>query len=285
MSDIADAAPNAAANEQKCTSGQGGHVWYELMTPDPDGAKAFYGAVVPGWDIGPKLPGDMDYRMIVRSDGGNAGGVLRLTKEMSDHGARPIWLGYVAVDDVDRTVEQVTARGGNALMPASDITDVGRIAMIADPQGAPLYVMRPTPPSGRPDAASDVFSATAEQRVGWNELSTSDPASALDFYTALFGWEKGDAMPMGEAGDYQFINHEGRVIGAVFNSSAGAPPARDQPPHWRYYIRVPSIAQAAEAVKSGGGTVAVGPHEVPGGDHIIIGHDPQGAEFALVGKA
>jgi predicted enzyme related to lactoylglutathione lyase len=54
---------------------------------------------------------------------------------------------------------------------------------------------------------------------------------------------------------------------------------------WRYYIRVPSISDAVDAVKAGGGTVSMGPHEVPGGDHIIIGNDPQGAEFALVGKA
>jgi predicted enzyme related to lactoylglutathione lyase len=38
-------------------------------------------------------------------------------------------------------------------------------------------------------------------------------------------------------------------------------------------------------VKAAGGTVSMGPHEVPGGDMIIIGNDPQGAEFALVGKA
>ena len=50
-------------------------------------------------------------------------------------------------------------------------------------------------------------------------------------------------------------------------------------------IRVPSIAKAVDAVKQNDGTVSVGPHEVPGGDHIVIGNDPQGAEFALVGKA
>jgi predicted enzyme related to lactoylglutathione lyase len=54
---------------------------------------------------------------------------------------------------------------------------------------------------------------------------------------------------------------------------------------WRYYVNVPSISKAVEAVKAGGGSIAIGPHEVPGGNHIIIGQDPQGAEFALVGKA
>jgi predicted enzyme related to lactoylglutathione lyase len=80
-------------------------------------------------------------------------------------------------------------------------------------------------------------------------------------------------------GEYRFIEHDGTRVGAL----CGVMP--DQPPRWRYYIRVPSIAASAEAVKAGGGNVAMGPHEVPGGDHIIIGIDPQGAEFALVGKA
>ncbi len=72
--------------------------------------------------------------MIGRSDGGFAGGVLGLTDEMRQHGARPIWLGYIGVDDVDATVSKIEAKGGKALMPAFDIPQ-GRIAMVADPQG------------------------------------------------------------------------------------------------------------------------------------------------------
>jgi hypothetical protein len=86
-------------------------------------------------------------------------------------------------------------------------------------------------------------------------------------------------MPMGENGEYRFFAHNGTTIGAVCGVMPGGSSG------WRYYVRVPSISTALEAVKAGGGTVSMGPHEVPGGDHIIIGNDPQGAEFALVGKA
>ena len=85
-------------------------------------------------------------------------------------------------------------------------------------------------------------------------------------------------MPMGELGEYRFFAHQGTTIGAVSGCVQGAPAG------WRYYVRVPSIAKAVEAVEGNSGKVAMGPHEVPGGDHIIIGHDPQGAEFAVVGK-
>jgi predicted enzyme related to lactoylglutathione lyase len=217
--------------------------------------------------------------MINRSDGGFAGGVLPLNAEMQQHGARPTWLGYIYVPDVDQALRNIEAADGKTLMPATDIPNVGRIAMVADPQGNPFYVMKPIPPQGQEDAQSDVFSPTAEQRVGWNELSTSDPAAARSFYGDLFGWTSDDFMPMGENGEYRFFAHQGTTIGAVCGIMPGGSG------RWRYYIRVPSISAAVEALKDGGGTVQMGPQEVPGGDHIIIGNDPQGAEFALVGKA
>ena len=252
----------------------GDFIWYELMTPDPMGAKAFYDAVV-GWNISEGAPEFGGYRMIGRSDGGNAGGVLPLTDEMQQHGARPTWLGYVSVADVDQAVVAIEQAGGKGLMPAFDIPNVGRIAMVADPQGAPFYVMRATPPE--PKAQSDVFSPTAEQRVGWNELSTNDPVAARKFYTGQFGWGSDEFMDMGEMGEYRFLEQDGTRIGALCGVMQG------QQPKWRFYFRVPSISAAKQTAEAKGGTIHMGPHQVPTGDYIIIGSDPQGAEFALVG--
>ena len=138
--------------------------------------------------------------------------------------------------------------------------------------------MNPIPPAGQEDKQSDVFSPTEEQRVAWNELATADPVAARQFYGDLFGWTSEEFMPMGEHGEYRFFAHQGTTIGAVSGCIQGAPAG------WRYYVRVPSISKSVDPIKSGGGTIAMAPMEVPGGDHIIIGHDPQGAEFALVGK-
>lgn len=256
----------------------GSFIWYELMTTDPKGAKAFYDKVV-GWNIdADAMPGPIEYRAIKRSDGGMAGGVLKITEDMQRNGARPIWLGYVCVDDVDASVASVERAGGKVRMPASDIPDVGRIAMVTDPQGVPLYVMKPLPPANKPGAKSDVFSPSAEQRVAWNELTTSDQKAGLDFYTSQFGWRAGDKMPMGDLGDYQFIDKDGVMLGAIMTAAPG------NPARWRFYFRVPNTDEAAARVKSARGIVNHGPIEVPGGDRILIGTDPQGAEFALVGK-
>jgi len=256
----------------------GDFIWYELMTPDPAGAAAFYEAVV-GWTAGEPMPGPVEYRILGRTDGGSAGGMLTLTDDMAQHGARPIWLGYIYVPDVDSAVAAVEAAGGSVLMAASDVPEVGRIAMVADPQGAPFYLMTPTPPGGDPDATSDVFSPTEPQRVGWNELNSSDPDAARRFYGDRFGWSSDDFMPMGDMGEYRFWMHHGVRLGAVCGLMGQAHSK------WRFYFRVPSIAEAKATVEAQGGTITNGPHEVPGGDHVVIGTDPQGAEFALVGKA
>lgn len=264
--------------EEPCGNPHGSFIWYELMTPDPLGAKRFYDSVV-GWDIQPEaMPGPVEYRMIRRSDGGNAGGVLRLTDDMASHGARPVWLGYIGVDDVDRSVASIEQAGGKVLMPASDIPDVGRIAMVSDPQDAPFYVMKPTPPAGNEDKVSDVFSVDRAQHVRWNELSTTDSDAAVDFYTRHFGWVQEGDMDMGEHGKYRFIHHNGVMIGAIMPKMPDMPVSL-----WSYYIGVDDIDRAAAALRDGGGQLLNGPMEIPGGEFALSGMDPQGAAFGLVG--
>ncbi|GAA4032422.1 VOC family protein [Sphingomonas rosea] len=255
----------------------GSFIWYELMSPDPEGSKAFYDAVV-GWDIEPKPAGELDYRMIRRPDGGNAGGILRLDPAMAEHGARPMWIGYLAVDDVDASVEAAKADGATALMPPWSVPGVGRMAMIADPTGGIVYLMKPEPPAGQPDATSDVFSVDRPGHVRWNELTAADPARATDFYTRHFGWTQQGSMPMGPAGDYLFLQHGGVGIGAIMPFMH--PQAT---PRWTYYLGVDDIDRAMAAVKAGGGQVLNGPHQIPGGEYSLTGIDPQGAAFGLVG--
>jgi predicted enzyme related to lactoylglutathione lyase len=262
------------------TNPLGSFIWYELMTTDPDGAAAFYGAVV-GWNIvGQPDPaaGGPDYRHIIRSDGSGNGGVLGLTKDMCDNGARPCWLGYLYVADVDAAVKAIAADGGQSLMPAFDL-DVGRIAMVADPQGLPLYVMTPIPPAGKEGEASDVYDRWAEQHVSWNELYTPDLDGAKRFYAKHFNFEFNESMPMGPMGDYCFIDLGGETIGAMMQKPEPMPTGL-----WSFYIRVADLDAAIAAVKAGGGQVINGPMEVPDGDRIINGIDPQGAPFSLVAR-
>jgi predicted enzyme related to lactoylglutathione lyase len=252
---------------------QGSWIWYELMTSDADGSKAFYDGVV-GWNIQTTHGDSKDYGFINNADGDMTGGILHLNAEMQAHGARPCWVGYIGVDDVDASLTAIEAAGGKLLMPARDIEMAGRIAMVADPNGAPFYVMTP---SGEGESTS--FSPTLLGRCAWNELLAADQQAALDFYTGLFGWSLPEPMDMGEMGNYQFVDHDGVMVGAVMRKPAEAPVSA-----WTHYFRVADINAAKAAVEAGGGTIMIDVMEVPGGDWIIQGTDPQGAFFALVGK-
>jgi len=252
---------------------QGSFIWYELLTKDPKAAKAFYDAVV-GWNIDAEpAPGGMDYRMIVASDG-NAGGVMGLNQDMIAGGAKATWLGYIGVDDVDASVAAVVADGGQVHLPAFDIPGIGRLAMVTDPQGVPFYVMRGASPE-----SSTAYQRTGLGHVSWNELVTPDDTGALAFYQKQFGITKVGGMDMGPMGEYSFIaNAEsaGEAIGAVMKTPPGAPAG------WGFYFRVPDIEEAKAKVAANGGTVRMGPHQVPGGEWTLHCDDPEGVPFGLV---
>jgi len=258
----------------------GSFIWYELMTTDATAAAKFYGAVV-GWKIAERgdaqASGGQDYRMIERSDGGSAGGVLQLTPDMLKGGAQPTWLGYLHVANVDAAVAAIAADGGKTLMPKRALP-VGEIAMMADPLGTPFYVMKPIPPSGKPDAESDVFDPKAAQHVQWNELQSPDLARAKAFYAKHFKFAFNETMSMGPMGDYCFFDHAGVRLGAIMQK-----PPQGSISTWVFYFGVQSAAAAKRAIEKGGGKIVSDLHEVPGGHWIVVAADPQGATFGVLG--
>ncbi len=252
------------------TNRHGEWVWFELLTPDPDAAQSFYGDVV-GWTAKSSgMPG-MDYRLLSASDGEVAG----LMKQPDGMGDGPVWLGYIGVDDVDASVKAIESAGGTTHMPATTMPGVGRMAMMADGQGVPFYVMR-----GEGAEPSTAFRQSGEGSVGhvvWCELSAPDPDKALEFYRNAFGWGQNGGMPMGDLGDYRFLQAGDVGFGAVMGVMSGGAPG------WQYYFHVPDIDVALETVRSRGGAVVEEPMEIPGGSFTLVARDPQGAGFGLVG--
>ena len=255
------------------SNSHGRFVWYELMTTDTRAAKDFYGSVV-GWGSEvASMPG-MDY-IIFTADTGQVGGLMTLPAEAKKMGAPPSWMGYVAVDDVDAATVRVKELGGSVHMPPTDIPNVGRFAVVADPQKAAFVVFK----SSNPQPGKRVDFGTPGG-VGWHELFAIDWEKAFAFYGALFGWTKDQAMDMGEGvGMYQLFAHDGRQIGGMFNKPAEVPAT-----FWVYYFVIGDIDAGVDRVTKGGGKILNGPMEVPGGMFIVQGLDPQGAMFALLGK-
>ena len=255
-------------------------VWYELMTPDPAAVSDFYRETL-GWRVpatGNELPNGARYAMIGRADGGNAGGMLTLTPQMCEQGARAGWIVYFEVDDVDAAVDAITAKGGHAPMPATTM-DVGRMAMVSDPQGAHFYVMAPVPPEGGVDPDGAVFKGDTVGRATWNELNTDAAEEQIAFYTDLFDWQVSGEMPMPGDHIYKFLDLGERGIGAI-----GSMKPEGMPNAWLPYFRVADIDAAKAAVEAHGGSVVMGPYEVPDGDSILVATDPAGAAVGLVGR-
>jgi hypothetical protein len=249
-----------------------GHfVWYELMTTDTEAAKTFYGAVL-GWGTQAAAP-EMNYTLFT-AGGTPVSGMMDQPPDARAAGSPPGWIGYVAVDDVDATAARMQSLGGTVPVPPRDIPGVGRFAVLADPQTAVLAVL--TPSTTGPDEPADL---RAPGRIGWHELLAADRESAFAVYSALFGWQKTEAVDLGVMGLYQLFSAGGQKIGGMFTKPPTVPV-----PFWLTYVNVGDIDAAVARVTASGGTILNGPLQVPGGDWILHGLDPQGAMFALLGQ-
>src|ERR1700733_951530 len=110
---------------------RGKFVWHELLTNDTGAAEQFYSRVVP-WKT---QPSPMPSYTLWMSGSNRVGGLMSMPEGHAE-GTPAHWLIYIATPDVDATVEAAKKLGGNVLKAASDIPNVGRFAVLADPQGA-----------------------------------------------------------------------------------------------------------------------------------------------------
>lgn len=252
-----------------------GFVWHELLTSDVAAARRFYGEVI-GWRTTPHAL--EDYSEFRAGDEAVAG-LMDMAEEAGI--ATPMWLGYIAVTDVDATVESVERDGAVLVVPPDDIPDVGRFAMFLDPQGAATYVIRLAANAGDPGLRA--ASASGAARAGhcqWNELLTTDPAAALAFYTRQFGWRAGESLPLEAQGDCQLLLKDGERFAAILKRGRQGVQSA-----WRFYFNVDDIDRGIEAIHAGGGRILAGPHPTPGGGFGAVACDPQGAEFGIAGPA
>jgi len=245
-------------------------VWYELITTDLPSAKAFYTEVV-GWGAQDASTPALAYTLFT-SGKASVGGLMDLPLEARSMGATPRWMGYVSVDDTDATADRIKHLGGAVYVPPTD-SNIGRIAVVADPQTATLALVSGLKP-GRQLSAD--FAKPG--RVGWHELLAADWPEAFAFYSALFGWQKADAGT-DPTDAYQFFSAGGRTLGGMFTKRP-----QDPIPFWLFYFHVGDIDAAAERVRTAGCQVFQGPLELPAGRGWIARcRDPQGAAFALQG--
>jgi uncharacterized protein len=241
---------------------RGRFVWHELLTTDTAAAAAFYAKVVP-WRT---QPSNMPGYTIFMAGQAQVAGLMALPAATG--GTPAHWLMYVGTADVDGTCAQAQSLGARICKSPADIPNVGRFAVLADPQGATFAVFTP--------ASNQAPTTPAFGGFSWHELATTDVAAALRFYGQLFGWTKGAGHDMGAMGVYQLFEHSGATVGGMCNTQGPS-----TPPSWLSYVHVTDSSRAVSAVKSAGGRLLHGPVEVPGGSWIALFLDPQGGAFAV----
>lgn len=248
-------------------------VWYELSTSKGAlaDAGAFYARVL-DWTVNDAGMEGFTYHLAT-AGGDMVAGLMEIPDFVGQ--MPPAWLTYFGVTDADRVADQILAAGGTIHRPPTDIPGTGRFAVAADPQGAGFGILQPLPmPEGQ---GGNAFDQSRPGHGSWNELNSTDPDAGFDFYSTLFGWQKSQAMDMGEMGTYQLFSHDGGDIGAMMGLG-------DSPvPHWLTYFGVTEIDSAIRRLEEAGGKLHHGPIQVPGDAWIAVATDPQAAWFAMVG--
>jgi uncharacterized protein len=242
--------------------------WIDLLAHDLGQAAAFYTGLF-GWTVQAQATSGGPPYSIFLLHGDPVAGVGEMSAEMRASGMPALWNNYVAVKDVDTTLERVVAAGGSISMPAMDVMDYGRMAFLQDPGGAHLAIWQ----AGTHCGAARTHEAGA---MCWNELATRDVHAAARFFGEVFGW---GAVPNPIAPtDYLTIKHVDVDGGGLLqmNEQWG-----EMPSHWSVYFEVNDAQASAARVTELGGTVHFGPFEAPVG-HIAVCADSQGASFYLI---
>jgi predicted enzyme related to lactoylglutathione lyase len=239
--------------------------WTELSTTDQAGAKAFYGALL-GWEADDRPIGDGGYvYSMMQRDGKPVAAIATQPDQQRESGVPPLWNSYISVESADATAERAKELGGTVHAPPFDVMDVGRMAVIQDPQGAHFELWEPKAHFG-------AALVNAPGALVWNELGTTDLDAAGAFYGSLFGWTV--APFEGSPEPYLSIKNGDANAGGMRAATPGAPP------FWLAYFGVESIDAALAKVGELGGAVHAGPIDISIAKIAVVA-DPRGAVFAL----
>jgi uncharacterized protein len=246
----------------------GAPCWVDLASSDQDKSTAFYGELF-GWtvhDPGPDYGGYLQFH----KDGLIVAGCMHNGGQL---GTPDGWSIYLASDDAEATCAATEANGGQVLVPAMDVLDLGRMAIITDVGGAMIGVWQPGEHKG--------FGILAEPNTpGWFELHTRDYDPTVAFYKTVFGW---DAHTTGDSPEFRYTTlFEGESQAAGIMDASGFLP-EGVPAQWSVYFQVDDTDKALEQITALGGSTVQPAEDTPYG-RLATAADTTGGVFKLVGN-
>jgi predicted enzyme related to lactoylglutathione lyase len=201
--------------------------------------------------------------------------------------AQAVWNTYIWVEDADEASAKAREAGGSVLSEPFDVLDAGRMAVLADPEGAVFCVWQ-----ARQHRGARIVNEPGS--LNFNVLNTRDPAAAKRFYGAVFGWTtldlgNGKFWTLRAYGDYleqlaPGTRERTAELGAAgFEEVVAAittiPDDADPPAYWGVTFSTDDADATAARATELGGTVLLAPVDAPY-SRLTVLRDPQGATFS-----
>ncbi len=245
----------------------GAPIWMDLSTSDPNRASAFYSGLF-GWnavDTGEEFG---HYTMLNKGDAGIAG-MMRKDDDMQ--GMPDAWTVYLAVPDAKAATQAARNAGGQVVIDAMEVRDLGSMAIVIDPTGAFVGLWQPADHKG--------FDLYGEHGApAWHELHTRDFEAASTFYRNLLGIDIAD-MDMEGGPRYQTINVDGEQKAGIMDAGSFLPDG--VPSHWTVYYGVDDTDRVIALAQGLGGSVLSSAEDTPFGRMATLA-DPMGASFMII---
>jgi predicted enzyme related to lactoylglutathione lyase len=244
--------------------------WPELATTDQKAGVAFYRALF-GWDVNEQPIGPTEVYSMFQVRGKPVGAASTQQPQERQMGVPPHWNSYVTVANVDESAKKAESLGGKVLMPPFDVMDAGRRAVLQDPTGAVFEIWKANRSIG-----AEILNEPGA--LCWTELTTTDTKAAEKFYTGLFGWTPKHSTP-GSPMEYTEFSVNGQPSIGMMAKPAEMP--AHIPSYWMPYFQVANCDASSAKVKELGGSIMVGPQDIPNTGRFAIASDPQRAMFAV----
>jgi predicted enzyme related to lactoylglutathione lyase len=243
----------------------GAPCWVDVLTTDPARTRDFYGRLF-GWTV--EDPGE-EYGGYVNflSQGIHVAGCMR---NDGSAGVPDLWSVYLATADAEATVARAADHGGQVMVPAMDVMELGRMAVVADVGGAVVGMWQPGLHRG--------FGVLGEPgSPAWFELHTRAYDETVAFYRDVFGWNTRVESDTPEF-RYTTLDLDDEQLAGIMDASGFLPDG--VPASWSVYFSVADTDHALSEVVALGGEVLMGAEDTPYGRLATVA-DPTGAVFKL----
>ena len=245
-------------------------IWHDLLTDTPEASKRFYSELF-GWEfqelgINLGFARTVNYTLI-RHNGELIGGMVDQSR-LDTRADISQWVVLVSVADIDKATDLLEAGGGTVFTPPTDLAERGRMAVVADAQGA-LFAMLETR-DGDP-----VDEEPVKGGFLWDEIWSANVDDSTEFYKRIADYEVGD-QSVGDDGAYRFLSAHGKPRAGIL-----ANPVEELPPLWVSYIRVEDPAAITARVEELGGQILLDAQDRDLGGQVALIAGPSGAGIAL----